>query len=407
MKRGRSAQWGSHGLPSGSGGLGNCVVATAAEVGLSPRCEAEATVSNGLTIVVCRDLPVRQNGGATIYSSTTGARQASATTTKQCPTLSIEHDIVSGKFALICVTPERAVSPDFVSLLANTRVHQVIIDKAVIGRLWGCYLPEHHNFINEVAALFPGAGPAVFRAVQGRYVLADQAHDFALSDVTVAVTDIARWHLDYRVEQRSNMPLAQLVEWLHCRKSWAGAVYCMDRTEADEVADLLEWLGFRAVCYHQGLSQSKRESAAAEFNSRHVDIAVVPTGQGEWIDRSDMHFVLHTRMPSSIGAYLQDTRIADRGETRPKCVIFYSREDVKAWCSRPSQAQGLSSATRSGLNDMQAYCLTSGCRHLEIMKQLKPGYVPPSRLEFYCRCCDNCLNEPLACFGDQVSPEYG
>lgn len=377
-------------------------IASAAEAGISSRCEAEATVSHGLTIVVSGGVTLCSNARGRMYCSPTVGDQAPPTIINQPPDTASLRDIASGKFALVCVTPERVVSPEFMRLLTDTDVHKVIIDEAVLGCLWPCYHREHEEFIRDMAARFPGAGPAVFRAIEQAEVSAIQVRRFVLSAMPLAISDVTRTYLHYSVARRSNMPLAQLVEWLHCRISWAGIVYCIDQMEVDETAELLQRLGFRAVPYHGSLSQKRRESAVAAFNSGHADIAVIPTGQGQWIDRSDMKFVLHTRMPFSMGAYLQDTRVADRGKAGAECIIIYRQEDVKTWSARLRGREGVFSSTRRQLERMEAYCLTTECRHVKIMRYRKPGYVPPGRFEFSCYSCDNCLAQPRACFGDHV-----
>ena len=399
-------------LASGDRSLISCIVTSAAEVGVTPRCEAEATVSSGLSIVVCNSPVVAGNRAVNVYSSTTGVRQAPAAAASRRPALSIERDIMLGRIALVCVTPERIVSPEFASLLANVRVHKVIIDKAVIGRPLGCYSPEHHKFIEELATLFPGAGPAIFRAVNQTKAGATRVRGWTGTDTIVAVVDVSRRYVQYRVEKRSSMATAQLIEWLYCRRALNGVIYCIDQTEVNEIAKLLRGLGFCVTRSYEALTKYSQDTVVSKFNSGRANIAVVQMGDGQWIDREDLGFVIHTRMPPSIAMYLRDTRVADRVGTCPKCVTFHSPEDVKIWCDRWSRESGRAvsildqpkSRRIHQLERMERFCLTTECRHLEMMRHLRPRFEPPSKFDFCCYSCDNCLSEPRAWSGDDVGP---
>jgi superfamily II DNA helicase RecQ len=97
---------------------------------------------------------------------------------------------------------------------------------------------------------------------------------------------------------------------------------------------------------------------------------------------------------------VQDTQIATRGSSRPECVIFYGNEDCDLWDTEMSATRGGLNLRRGDLEQMREYCLSTRCRHLEVINHLKPDFVIPSNPRFRCLSCDVCLAEPLACPDD-------
>lgn len=377
-------------------------IVSAAATGITPRCEAEATVSRGITVVVADRLFVQWPRRTEVCPNpleSDQSRTAESASSSRPPTTDA---IKSGKYGLICVTPKRVVTAGFAKLFTDTHVAKTIIDEAVIACPRGCDRPNHNRLISELAALFPGAGPSIFPAIGRGRTYADPSTRVHVGNRFILVADVVRSYRRYSVEQRSDAPLAQLLVWLYSRRASRGVIYCIDAAEAGTLTRNLQRLGFRATCNQRHFDDPCQMAGTSDLERRSLGLLVLPMGDGQKILWSDIDFVFHTIMPPSLGLYLQDVRAADRNGRGSDCAIFYGAEDIETWSARLGHTGSPSSQQEGELNRMQAYCLTSLCRHLNILTYLKASYVPPPAGAFSCCRCDNCLGLVRACFGDDV-----
>ena len=364
------------------------VVASASQIGIFPRCEAEATVASGLTILVA---PQTASGGA--------APQVRATVQGNLT------DIVAGKAALISITPRRAVSSEFAFLLKNTHISRVLVDQSIVPvELWR-QSPRQRAFLDLLAGRFRGVYPSVLSAVTGPAVCLRALGVDGVPDAIVHVSDVERRNLKLAVEPRAELPLAQLVSWLYARRGKVGVIYCLDDREVAGISSALHRLEFSVVLSNRRALCTTPRRGVSGPGTDNAHIALLPSGGSPWLKNANLHFVLHTHAPRSLEDYLTDIEVGNGAESPPECVILCGSDEVGACQSRQSHHTNQSARKHRGVDAMNAYCTTAGCRHLEIIKYMRPTFRPPSRLEFSCYKCDNCLSEPRACYGDHTGPQ--
>lgn len=363
------------------------VVASAARIGISPRCEVEATVASGLTILVARQT-----------ASVSAAPKVNATAQGNL------SDIVAERAALICITPRRAVSPEFAFLLKNTHISRVLVDQSTVRLEPWRQSPRQRAFLSLLAERLQGVYPSVLSAVTDSAVCLRALGMDGVPDAVVHVSDVGRRNLKLAVEPRGALPLAQLVSWLYARRGKAGVIYCLDHREVAAISDTLHRLGFSVILPNHRAFGTTQRRAVFEPHPDNAYVALVPSGGNRWLKNANLRFVLHTHTPRSLEDYLTEIEVANGTDPPPECVILCGSDDLAARKDRQSHQTDHSARKRRGIDSINAYCATAGCRHLEIIKYLKPAFRPPSRLQFSCYKCDNCLSEPRACYGDDTGP---
>jgi len=229
-----------------------------------------------------------------------------------------------------------------------------------------------------------------FTATATPRVRADIATELALRDPAILVGSFDRPNLVYRVRQRTDR-LRQVTEALERHRGEAGIVYCIRRTEVDQLAEALRRRGVRAVAYHAGLADAERKRAQDEFIAERADVVVATVAFGMGIDRSDVRFVIHAGMPKSIEHYQQEAGRAGRDGLPAECLLLYSGGDFGLWRSI-LMAEGLPApGAISKLGEMYDYCQAAVCRHRSLVEYFGQTYAAEQ-----CGACDVCLGEVTA-----------
>src|SRR5213079_434037 len=117
------------------------------------------------------------------------------------------------------------------------------------------------------------------------------------------------------------------------RPSQAGIIYCIRRSDVDELASMLRHEKIRAAPYHAGMDDEDRTRTQDRFAAGEVDVVVATVAFGMGIDRADIRYVLHAAMPKSIEHYQQETGRARRDGQPADCILFHSGQDFQLWRS--------------------------------------------------------------------------
>jgi ATP-dependent DNA helicase RecQ len=299
----------------------------------------------------------------------------------------VEAGVARGRYHLLYVAPERLVLPTCLGLLRCAGVAFFAIDEAHCISQWGHDFRPEYRQLTVVREAFPDTAIHAFTATATPRVRTDIATELALRDPAILVGSFDRPNLVYRVHQRTDR-LRQVVEALERHRGEAGIVYCIRRTEVDQLAEALCRRGVRAVAYHAGLGDAERKRAQEEFITERADVVVATVAFGMGIDRSDVRYVIHAGMPKSIEHYQQEAGRAGRDGLPAECLLLYSGGDFGLWRSI-LMAEGLPApGAIPKLGEMYDYCQGAVCRHRSLVEYFgQPFGATP------CGACDICLGE--------------
>ncbi len=305
-----------------------------------------------------------------------------------------ERDILDGAVRLVFVSPERLVNTDLFRVFQKVGVRTFAIDEAHCISHWGHDFRPEYRQLSRLREFFPEASVHAYTATATEQVRRDIVRQLGLKEPEVLVGNFDRPNLTYRVVPRRDL-LKQALEVIGRHAGEAGIIYCIRRSDVDELTAALRKQGLQALAYHAGMSPEERVSAQDEFLNERCDLVVATVAFGMGIDRSNIRFVLHAAMPKSVEHYQQEAGRAGRDGLPAECVLLYSGADVLLWKSiveRSAAEQEASPeflpAALQHLDDMDRYCRGAVCRHRVLVQYFGQEYAADD-----CEACDLCLGE--------------
>ena len=324
---------------------------------------------------------LRQAGvpAAVLNSSQTSAERAA-----------VMRAVAGGGVQLLYVAPERLVMDGFVERLQRTAPAFFAVDEAHCISQWGHDFRPEYRQLRTLRAAFPGVAVHAYTATATPQVRNDIVSELRLQNARVLVGSFDRPNLIYRVRPRTDR-LAQVTAAINRHRDQAGIVYCIRRSEVDELAAALVRRGVRALRYHAGLADDERRANQEAFVNERVDVVVATVAFGMGIDRSNVRYVIHTGMPKSLEHYQQEAGRAGRDGLEAECLLLVSGGDYGLWKSvmSPDGAEPAPGALRK-LGEMYAFCQQTVCRHRALVTYFGQPYEREG-----CGACDVCLGETV------------
>ena len=319
----------------------------------------------------------------------------------------VARALIAGKLSLLFVSPERLLTPWFISLLKRVKVTSFAIDEAHCISQWGHDFRPEYRRLAELREHFPEASIHAFTATATERVRQDIIEQLKLKDANVLVGRFDRPNLTYRVIQRENVD-GQLLEAVQAHAGEAVIVYCISRADTERVAEVLKAKGIKAAPYHAGLDPRTRARTQEAFTAEKLDVVVATVAFGMGIDRSNVRCVIHAAMPKSVEHYQQETGRAGRDGLEAECVLFFGNADYRRWerlMTRSAEESGqpaeFTQAQLALVSEMYNFASTQVCRHKQLSEYFNQSYT-----EATCKACDVCLSDtPDMAEGSEIARE--
>ena len=281
----------------------------------------------------------------------------------------VKEDIVNGITKLLYVAPESLTKEENVEFLRSVKVSFMAIDEAHCISEWGHdFRPEYRNLKQIISRIGDNIPIIALTATATPKVQEDVIKNLSINGAKTFKASFNRPNLYYEVRPKSKNVDADIIRFIKQNNGKSGIVYCLSRKRVEELAQVLQVNGIKAVPYHAGLDAKTRTSHQDKFLMEDVDVVVATIAFGMGIDKPDVRFVIHHDIPKSIESYYQETGRAGRDGGEGHCLAFYSYKDIekleKFMSGKPVAEQEIGQAL---LQEVVAFAETSISRRKFIL----------------------------------------
>ena len=299
----------------------------------------------------------------------------------------VRNDLMSGATKLLYVAPESLTKAENIAMLKEIKISFYAVDEAHCISEWGHdFRPEYRRIRNIIEDI--GVAPIIaLTATATPKVQNDILKNLGMNDATVFKSSFNRPNLYYEIRDKSD-PKRDIIKYIRQNPGKSGIIYCLSRKKVEELAELLNINGIKALPYHAGLDAKTRADNQDKFLMEEVDVIVATIAFGMGIDKPDVRFVIHYDIPKSIEGYYQETGRAGRDGNEGQCITFYSYKDIqkleKFMQGKPIAEQEIG---RQLLMETVSYAESNSCRRKLLLNYFGEDFHVEN-----CGACDNCLH---------------
>ncbi|MBO8464742.1 MAG: ATP-dependent DNA helicase RecQ, partial [Bacteroidetes bacterium] len=299
----------------------------------------------------------------------------------------VKQDLLDGITKLLYVAPESLTKEENVAFFKQLKISFYAVDEVHCISEWGHdFRPEYRRIRSIVEEV--GRAPIIgLTATATPKVQYDIQKNLGMLDAKVFKSSFNRPNLYYEIREKVDAK-RDMIKFIKQNAGKSGIVYCLSRKRVEEIAELLNVNGIKALPYHAGMDAATRSANQDKFLMEEVDVIVATIAFGMGIDKPDVRFVIHYDIPKSLEGYYQETGRAGRDGREGKCIAYYSYKDIirleKFMQGKPLTEQEIG---KQLLLETVAYAESNSCRRKILLNYFGEEYT-----EDNCGACDNCLH---------------
>ena len=251
-----------------------------------------------------------------------------------------QSDVRAGRYKLVYVSPERLRNKTFLGALVDVDVSLLAVDEAHCISQWGYDFRPDYLHIRDLLDQIKRPCLMALTATATPDVQNDILLQLDMPQAKRIVTGFDRVNLEFRVEYAINEKkklelLGQFFtnEGDKDQTSAASSEQCViiyvgTRRQAEFLHEFAsDVLKISSCFYHAGLEDDVRKNTQELFLTGQIPLIIATNAFGMGIDKSDVRFVIHYDLPSTIERYYQEAGRAGRDGKQAQALLIYSPAD--------------------------------------------------------------------------------
>ena len=355
---------------------------------------ARQQAGHGVTIVISPLIALMHDQVGALHEAGVSAAFLNSTQTQE-ESSALEKQLLRNELTLLYAAPERINTPRMKGLLSSLHERGLLslfaIDEAHCVSQWGHDFRPEYRSLSLLHESFPDVPRMALTATADALTRQDMVERLKLEDAREFISSFDRPNIRYSIVEKTD-PTRQLLRFIETEHAGeAGIVYCQSRKRVEEIADMLQDAGLKAMAYHAGLDASVRQQRQDRFLRDDGMIMVATIAFGMGIDKPDVRFVAHLDMPKNIEGYYQETGRAGRDGLPANAWMVYGLQDVvnqrRMIDTSEVASEEFKQVMRGKLDALLTLAEDTHCRRVSLLRYFGEGSQP-------CMNCDNCLNPP-------------
>ena len=351
-----------------------------------------ALMSEGTAIIVSPLIALMKNQVDAIrgFSNKEGIAHFYNSTLNKTEAKQVKKDVQDGITKLLYVAPESLTKEENVEFLKSFKISFFAIDEAHCISEWGHDFRPEYRRLRSIIEAIDRVPIIALTATATPKVQEDIQKNLGMTEAKVFKASFNRDNLYYEIRPKKDVK-KEIIRFVRQHQGKSGIIYCLSRKKVEEIAELLQVNGVKALPYHAGLDSQSRVKHQDMFLMEDVDVIVATIAFGMGIDKPDVRYVIHHDIPKSLESYYQETGRAGRDGGEGLCIAFYSYKDIekleKFLHGKPVAEMEIGMQL---IFEMVSYAETAVCRRKQLLNYFGEKYNESDCQEK--GMCDNCAH---------------